>query len=113
MIFNDRLDAAVAAFFLVAVWTIVIASVRKWWDVSSGNTPAVSTEVPFTSRAVVREAAALAASLSADPECPHRGHTLPRPTLDDVERLEQHLLDRTVRQIVHRPVGGPNDVRCC
>ncbi len=113
MILNDRLDAAVAAFFLVSVWIIVIASVSKWWNVMSGRTPPVSTEIPFTSRADAQEAALHAASLTASPECPHRGHTIPVPTLDDIERIEQDLLDRTVRRIVHRPVGGPNDVRCC
>jgi len=113
MILNDRLDAAVAAFFLVSVWIIVLASVHKWWNVMSGRTPPVSTEIPFTSRTETQEAALHAASLSASPECPHRGHTIPVPTLDDIERIEQDLLDRTVRRIVHRPVGGPNDVRCC
>lgn len=113
MIFNDRLDAAVAAFFLVSVWVVVIASVRKWWNVMSGRTPPVNTEVPFTSRADTEAAALHAASISASPECPHRGHTVPLPTLDDIERIEQDFLDRTVRRIVHRPVNGPSDVRCC
>ncbi len=113
IIFNDRLDAAVAAFFLAAVWVILIASILKWWNVMSGRTPAVSTEIPFTSRADVQAAALRAASISASPECPHRGHPIPLPSMEDVERLEQHVLDATVRRIVHRPVGGPNDVRCC
>ncbi len=113
MIFNDRLDAAVAAFFLVAVWMIVIASIRTWWNVTRGKTPALSTEVPFTSRADVKAAALRAASISASPDCPPRGHTIPLPSLDDIEQLEEHVLDRTVRQIVHRPAGGPNGVRCC
>ncbi len=113
MIFNDRLDAAVAAFFVICTWVVVIASIRKWWSVIGGGTPAVSTEVPFTSRADVRTASAFAAELSARPDCPPRGHTIPRPTIEDVERLEGELLDRTVRRLVERPVGGANGVRCC
>src|SRR5690606_130314 len=107
------LDAAVAAFFLIATWVIVIASVWRWWKVTSGREPAVSTEVPFTSRQEAQAAALRAASMSASPDCPHRGHTIPRLTLEDVERFEQDVLDRTVRRIVHRPAGGPNGVRCC
>lgn len=113
MIFNDRLDAAVAAFFLICTWIILLASMRKWFNIGSGREQAVSTEIPFTSRATVLAAADMAASLSASPDCPPRGHTVPCPTLDDIERVEQDLLDRTVRRVVHRPIGGPNDVRCC
>jgi carbon starvation protein len=50
MIFNDRLDAAVAAFFLVAVVVILTSSIREWMAVLSGRKAAVSTEVPFTPR---------------------------------------------------------------
>jgi carbon starvation protein len=50
MIFNDRLDAAVAAFFLVAVVVILVSSAREWMAVLSGRKPAVSTEVPFSPR---------------------------------------------------------------
>jgi carbon starvation protein len=113
MIFNDRLDAAVAGFFLVCTWIILLASVRAWFNVTSGRAPAVSSEIPFTSRATVVEAAHLAASMSASPDCPPRGHTIPCPSIDDIEKFEQDLLDRTVRRVVHRPIGGPNDVRCC
>ena len=52
MIFNDRLDAAVAAFFLVSVIVIVIESVRTWLGVLGGRVPAVSTEVPAQSVAL-------------------------------------------------------------
>ena len=47
MIFNDRLDAAVAAFFMIAVIVILAASAREWLLVLRGRKPAVSTEVPF------------------------------------------------------------------
>jgi carbon starvation protein len=48
MIFNDRLDAAVAAFFLVAVVVILAASMKEWFAVIGGKKPAMSSEVPFT-----------------------------------------------------------------
>ena len=47
MIVNDRLDAAIAAFFLVAVLVILADSAREWWAVLGGRKPARSTEVPF------------------------------------------------------------------
>jgi carbon starvation protein len=47
MIFNDRLDAAVAGFFMVAVIVILADSAREWVAVLRGRKPATSTEVPF------------------------------------------------------------------
>jgi carbon starvation protein len=47
LMFNDRLDAAVAAFFMVAVVVILIESAREWFLVLRGDRPATSTEVPF------------------------------------------------------------------
>jgi carbon starvation protein len=47
LIFNDRLDAAVAAFFMIAVVVILIESAREWFLVLRGDRPATSTEVPF------------------------------------------------------------------
>jgi carbon starvation protein len=47
MIFNDRLDAAVAAFFMVAVVVILTDSAKEWGAVLRGRKPARSTEVPF------------------------------------------------------------------
>jgi carbon starvation protein len=47
MIFNDRLDAAVAAFFMISVIVILADSAREWVLVIRGRKPAVSTEVPF------------------------------------------------------------------
>jgi carbon starvation protein len=47
MIFNDRLDAAVAAFFMIAVIVILADSAKEWIAVLRGRKPARSTEVPF------------------------------------------------------------------
>src|SRR5918999_3842751 len=44
MIFNDRLDAAVAGFFLLAFAVILADSAREWWAVVGGRKPARSTE---------------------------------------------------------------------
>jgi carbon starvation protein len=49
-IFNDRVDAAVAAFFMISVIIIIAASAREWYKVISGRIPAVSTEHPFEPR---------------------------------------------------------------
>ena len=46
MIFNERLDAAVAAFFLVSVIVILADSTREWIAVLRGRKPARSTETP-------------------------------------------------------------------
>ena len=51
MLFNDRLDAGVAGFFMVAVIVILTASIREWLAVVNGKKAAVSSEVPFTPRA--------------------------------------------------------------
>ena len=50
MAFNDYLDAAVAAFFMVAVIVILLDSIREWTSVLRGRKPALSTEVPFEAR---------------------------------------------------------------
>jgi carbon starvation protein len=50
MIFNDRLDAAVAAFFMIAVIVILADSANEWLAVLRGRKPARSTEVPFEAR---------------------------------------------------------------
>jgi carbon starvation protein len=47
MIFNDRLDAAVAGFFLASVVVILAASAAEWVAVLSGRKPARTTEIPF------------------------------------------------------------------
>ena len=51
MMFNDRVDAAVTAFFLVSVVVILADSAREWLLVVRGRKVAVSTEVPFEPRA--------------------------------------------------------------
>jgi carbon starvation protein len=53
MIFNDRLDAAVAAFFMAAVLVILADSAREWLLVLRGRKPAISTEVPWEPGAAV------------------------------------------------------------
>jgi carbon starvation protein len=50
VIANDRVDAAVAGFFIVSVLVILVASALEWWAVLGGRKAAVSTEVPFQSR---------------------------------------------------------------
>ena len=52
MIANDYLDAAVAAFFLIAVIVILGDSIREWLAVLRDDTRAISSEVPFQARAV-------------------------------------------------------------
>jgi carbon starvation protein len=47
MILNDRIDAGVAAFFLVSVAVILIASAHEWYQVLSGKKEMRSSEVPF------------------------------------------------------------------
>ncbi|MBA2706744.1 MAG: carbon starvation protein A, partial [Gemmatimonadaceae bacterium] len=48
MMFNDRLDAAVAGFFMISVIVILADSAREWISVLSGRKRAVSTEVSFS-----------------------------------------------------------------
>ena len=48
MIFNDRLDAAVAAFFMISVVVVLVASIHEWMQVLRGAKPPGSTEIPFT-----------------------------------------------------------------
>jgi carbon starvation protein len=47
LILNDRIDAAVAAFFLLSVIVILVASAHEWFVVLTGRKPARSTEIPF------------------------------------------------------------------
>ena len=47
VIFNDYLDAAVAAFFMISVVVILADSIREWLAVVNGRKPVVSSEVPF------------------------------------------------------------------
>jgi len=50
MMFNDYLDAAVAAFFMLSVVVIFVDSLRGWLAVASGRIAAVSSEIPFEPR---------------------------------------------------------------
>jgi carbon starvation protein len=47
MIFNDRIDAALAGLFMVIVVVLVTASVCEWLAVLRGRKPAVTREAPF------------------------------------------------------------------
>jgi carbon starvation protein len=53
MAFNDYLDAAVAAFFMISVVVILADSIREWTAVLRGRKPATSTEAPFEARVAV------------------------------------------------------------
>jgi carbon starvation protein len=48
MMFNDRLDAAVAAFFMAAVVVILVESAHVWLGIMTGRLEAKSTEVDFS-----------------------------------------------------------------
>ena len=50
MVFNDRLDAGVALFFMAAVVVLLAASIHEWMKVRQG-TASPSSEVPFVARA--------------------------------------------------------------
>jgi carbon starvation protein len=47
LILNDHIDAAVAAFFLISVVMIIVASLYEWFTVLSGRKAAMTSEVPF------------------------------------------------------------------
>jgi carbon starvation protein len=49
-VFNDRLDAAVAAFFMLSVIVVLIDSMREWYAVLNGRKAMVSSEVPYIAR---------------------------------------------------------------
>ena len=49
-ILNDRIDAAVAAFFMISVIIILADSAKEWYKVVSGRMAPVSTEHPFEPR---------------------------------------------------------------
>jgi carbon starvation protein len=50
MIINDRIDAGVAAFFLISVVVILVASAHEWFQVLTQRKAAQSSEVPFHER---------------------------------------------------------------
>jgi carbon starvation protein len=47
MIFNDRLDAALALFFMAIVLVVILASAREWWMVLAGRKAAIVHESPY------------------------------------------------------------------
>ena len=47
MALNDRLDAAVAAFFIACVIVVLMASVREWYLILSGRKVRITTEIAF------------------------------------------------------------------
>ncbi|HYX81942.1 MAG TPA: carbon starvation CstA 5TM domain-containing protein, partial [Gemmatimonadales bacterium] len=47
LIFNDRLNAVVALFFMAVVAMLVVTSAREWWLVLSRRKPAVVHESPY------------------------------------------------------------------
>jgi carbon starvation protein len=53
MIFNDRLNAVVAGFFMAVTVVLLIASIREWLAVVRGRKPAVTHEAPFVETAYV------------------------------------------------------------
>ncbi len=48
MILNDRLDAAVAGFFMACVVVVLVESLRVWIGISRGRIAPTSTEVKFS-----------------------------------------------------------------
>ena len=52
LVFNDRLNTAVALLFMAVVALVVVASVREWWAVLSQRRPAVVREAPYVESAI-------------------------------------------------------------
>ena len=52
LVFNDRLNAIVALFFMAVVAMLVFTSVREWWLVLSRRKPAMVHEAPFVPTAL-------------------------------------------------------------
>jgi carbon starvation protein len=47
MIFNDRLDAALALFFMAIVVVVILASAREWYQIAAKKKAAKVNEAPF------------------------------------------------------------------
>jgi carbon starvation protein len=47
MIFNDRLDAALAVFFMAIVLVVLVASIREWYLIAARRKQATVNEAPF------------------------------------------------------------------
>jgi carbon starvation protein len=54
MIFNDRLDAALALFFMAVVLVVILASAREWWMVLAGKKAPVVHEAPYVESELAR-----------------------------------------------------------
>jgi carbon starvation protein len=53
LVFNDRLNAAVALFFMAVVALLIVTSAREWWLVLSKRKLAMVHEAPFVETALV------------------------------------------------------------
>jgi carbon starvation protein len=53
--FNDRLDAALALFFMAVVVTVIAASVREWWLVLTRRKVAQLREAPYIETALAAD----------------------------------------------------------
>jgi carbon starvation protein len=56
MIFNDRIDAALALFFMSVVLIVIAASAREWYMVAMRRKPAVVNEAPYVESRLLPEA---------------------------------------------------------
>jgi carbon starvation protein len=54
MIFNDRLDAGLALFFMAVVLIVILASAREWWMVLAGKKAPVVHEAPYVESELAR-----------------------------------------------------------
>ncbi|MGH7530437.1 MAG: carbon starvation CstA family protein, partial [Gemmatimonadales bacterium] len=52
LIFNDRLNAVVALFFMAVVAMLVVTSAREWWLVLRKKKPAMVREAPYVETAL-------------------------------------------------------------
>ena len=57
-LFNNRVDAAVTAVFLVLVAVVLIASVRVWWQLLAGKRTSELREEPYVAVAAETTTAA-------------------------------------------------------
>ena len=55
MLFNDRLDAAVALLFMAIVVMVIVVSLREWYLILRRRKPAVLAESPFVPSALATE----------------------------------------------------------
>ena len=56
MIFNDRVDAALALFFMLIVLIVIAASAREWYMVATRRKPAIVNEAPYVESRFTAEA---------------------------------------------------------